>query len=503
MLINAPKIGAAKTAGAMKVIALLIVIALPGLSFAGGNVITATVAVTNAAGTTNGQTIAVGADVRTWTNSVQVPAVQILTNNTAGGAATNLFAHLANYGFAGLSLAHSGANGIALQAAPGAALTVTLSAGWGSVAYATNYLTNAVLVRVPYTVEVPAQQTNVASGLVGAIDSQANTNAIHESSPVAVNLVGLTNNQTIAGAKQFTNQNSTWFGSVSNALWISGKTAALTNGYYLAAILDRPTLTNGVNYGNAFSSPGAAAQSEQFGNGASALNPSALAVGYNSLASGSGASAVGAISLASALGASASGYNSKAQAINSTAFGASTLIATNHVNSSAFGWGATTTTSNQTMIGSAGVSTVVNNYLSVGGGATFANGVTNLTMSGTQNMPAGSDIAFSRYAITTLANGNNAGIQVGTNVFVEVSGPTAAFTINGINGQPNRDGKWLKIKNNTGQTMTIANESGTDPTAANRIQTGLSADEAFTNKPSIVNFIYDGTAGRWLVDSHN
>ena len=45
---------------------------------------------------------------------------------------------------------------------------------------------------------------------------------------------------------------------------------------------------------------------------------------------------------------------------------------------------------------------------------------------GTNAFLPGSDIAFSRYAVTSLANGNNAAVPTGTNVFVEISGNSAA-----------------------------------------------------------------------------
>ena len=155
------------------------------------------------------------------------------------------------------------------------------------------------------------------------------------------------------------------------------------------------------------------------------------------------------------------------------------------------------------MLGSAGVSAVVNNYLSVLGGLTVANGVTNLWHIGTNTWLSGADIAFTRYSLSTLANGNNAGVPVGTNVFVDLSGPSGAFTINGIAGGPNRSGKYLILENATGQTMTLANQSGTDPTPGNRILTGFSADHSYTNNPGMVTLIYNDNVSRWIVLSSN
>ena len=459
---------------------LLSLLLVPLACLGAGNVITATVSVTNAAGTTNGQTIAVGADTRTWTNSVSIPATQILTNSTAGGSATNLFNHLASYGFAGISETHSGTNGVALRGTPGLAFTVTLSDGWGAVSYATNYLTNAFNLRLPITVESPQQQTNIGSMLVQAIDGSWNTNAIHESSAVAANLVGLTNNQTVTGNKAFTGSSN----------------------YIVGAYLPSPKTTNLVNYGNAISSPGSATYTLQLGQSALAQAQAATAVGYSASAQGISSSAIGTGSGAMGNSGTAIGALSYAGTANySTALGAEASVGDTHANSTAVGYGATTTAANQIMLGSAGISAVVNNYLSVLGGLTVANGATNLLQTGT-NTVAG-DLAFPRYAISTLANGVNAAVPIGTNIFVEVSGPTASFSIDGINGQPNRDGKIAIIVQQTGQAMTINNQSGSEPTAANRIICLTGSNKAIAGPSSAAIFIYSAAASRWICLSYN
>ncbi|HXU78123.1 MAG TPA: hypothetical protein VN794_16240 [Methylomirabilota bacterium] len=140
-----------------------------------------------------------------------------------------------------------------------------------------------------------------------------------------------------------------------------------------------------------------------------------------------------------------------------------------------------------------------------GGHATwqYVPGLTNAAMRGayfdaTNTFPAGSDVAFGRFSLSSLATGVNAAIPVGTNVFVEVSGPGAAFTINGIAG--GRDGKFLIILNQTTFNMTIAHDSGTDPTPANRIYTMTGADRATTGNGAAM-FIYSGAASRWILIS--
>src|SRR5689334_10345607 len=108
----------------MKFLTLLILIA-SSLVASGLDIITATITVTNAP-TTNGQTLTVNANVRTWTNSVIVPGSQILTNASIGGSATNMFNAVSVTPFSGLTLAYSGSNGITLRTVPGGALAVTL-----------------------------------------------------------------------------------------------------------------------------------------------------------------------------------------------------------------------------------------------------------------------------------------------------------------------------------------------------------------------------------------
>lgn len=467
-------------------------ILLAPAAFGAGNIITATVTLTNTIfGTSNGMTLTLNGDTRTFTNLVQVPANQVLTNLTTTGSTTNLFTQIADFPFTGISLTYAASNAIALKGTPGSVVTAAISVNWATLAYTTNYLTNAYILRLPVSVEQPPQQTNLAS--MAATMLESSTNSLSATDVLLSNYVSGTQVQLVSGNKAFTG----------------------TSNYINAAFLNNPTLTNGVNYFSAFSSPGPFLPSDQFGSGASAAAAHSIAAGAQSLASGDQSSAFGYAAHASGIsstalgaGATSTGTNSivlgvfgTASASNSMALGVYSTAA--YSNSVALGTGSTTTGPAQIMLGAPGVSTIVNNYLSVLGGATFANGITNLLLTGTNALPAGADISFGRFPITTLANGPNAAVPVGTNVFIQVSGPSGAFTINGINGGPNRDGKLVIIENATGQTMTIANNSGGDPTAANRILTGFGADQSYTNNPGMVTLIYNGNAALWIVVSHN
>lgn len=484
-----------------RLILILMLLALPA---AAQTITTATITVTNTA-TTNGQTITVNGTVKTWTNSVYTAATDILTNNSAAGALTNLFVHYSSYPVGGgATLSYQSSTSLAIRSFPGQALTVALSAGWGTSVSTTQSLTAASVVRVPYTVEGAAQRTNIASAVSAIIEGSENTNSINQNSFAVSELVGLTNAQTISGNKTMTGTN------------VLGYIVTGTNGVLQGTILVNPFFTNGANYGNAFRSPGAAASSEQFGSGAVAYSNSSIAIGPSAVASNNQAVAVGLDSLASGVASigvgngtiasssysSAFGYSAAATAISSTAIGAgatatgfqSTSIGrdavSSHTNSIALGYATTTTAKDQVRLGTA------SQYVSIPGGLKVDGVITNAVFGNTNSFPAGSDISFGRYALSSLANGNNAGIVIGTNVFVELSGPSAAFAVCGIAG--GRDGKLVYIVNQTGFDMTISHQSGVDATAANRIITMTGADRATTGNGT-ATLIYSASASRWLL----
>lgn len=490
-----------------RLILILMLLALPA---AAQTITTATITVTNTA-TTNGQTITVNGTVKTWTNSVYTAATDILTNNTAEGALTNLFAHYSSYPVGGgATLSYQSSTSLAIRSFPGQTLTVALSAGWGTSVSTTQSLTAASVVRVPYTVEGAAQRTNIASAVSSIIEGTENTNSINQNSFAVSELVGLTNAQTASGAKQFTSTTGAWYGYVSNATGISGIAASITNGHFKTNVFSYPILTNGVNYGGAFRSPGPGLLSEQFGTGASATGENSLAFGYNAAAPGVASIAFGnsagygntaaadssisfgAGAIASQTNSTAIGNTAAAAAVGSTALGKSSLIDEAHTNSTAIGASATTTAKEQIRLGTS------SQYVSIPGGLKVDGVITNAVFGNTNSFPAGSDISFGRYALTSLANGNNAGIVVGTNVFIQVSGPSAAFAVNGIAG--GRDGKLIVILNYTGFDMSIAHDSGVDATAANRIYTLTGADRTTTGNGA-ATLIYSGSASRWILIS--
>jgi hypothetical protein len=101
-----------------------------------------------------------------------------------------------------------------------------------------------------------------------------------------------------------------------------------------------------------------------------------------------------------------------------------------------------------------------------------------------------------RAASITLANGTNTAVNVGNRSLVDVTGPTAAFTIAGIAGGV--DGKLLIIVNRTSQNMTIAHESTSETTTANRINTSTGSSVTTTGA-GYVTLVYSAAASRWLL----
>lgn len=142
--------------------------------------------------------------------------------------------------------------------------------------------------------------------------------------------------------------------------------------------------------------------------------------------------------------------------------------------------------------------TAINPTLS--GGQSLSHTNQSSIFSGTNNWVG--DIAYPGVALGTLATGENADLVTSTNIYIRVSGPTGAFSIDGMAG--GREGRQLLIENDTGYTLTVRNNSGLESTPGNRIYTGPSAaDQVFIGSPSIIAFIYNGTSARWVLDAAN
>ncbi len=505
--------------------ALLISSALLGKMATAQNVVTFTLSITNTP--TNLASITINSATRTWVTAVTNPATQILITNDLGQSATNLMISLTGNPIAGIDyLNFNGTNGII---GSGAGLTESVTAGWCSNVLTMNASTPAYGVSVPFNSAYPvaSDQTNTANYLIVALDTYG-TSAFSAGDAALQNYVGLTGTQTITGAKTFSSSSSSFNnGTVSNSIITNSPSISGNGGTITNLALLNPTMTNGQNFGNAFRSPGSGTNSEQFGIGATSTAPAAAsfgdgatASGPNTTAIGEGTSAAGAATTSVGAGANSSGSQSTsigngaatgsfaATAIGSqslanqsqtTALGA--LTQATNANSTAVGEGAATTVPHQIMFGTS------SEFGEFAGNLQVDGNVTNLLRIGNGFTAAGTNIlggvvAFSRTNNSSLANGINAGVLIGTNETLNISGPSGAFTICGV-VPAGIDQQQLTIVNATGFAMTIANQSGGDPTAANRFLTGQNADVTDTNNPGVEQFRYFTSVSRWIRIGHN
>jgi hypothetical protein len=110
------------------------------------------------------------------------------------------------------------------------------------------------------------------------------------------------------------------------------------------------------------------------------------------------------------------------------------------------------------------------------------------------------DVAFTAFNNASLSpSGEQADIATGTNVAVLLGGPTAAWAADGFAG--GRDGRWIIVEYDGGQTVTVRNESGLDANAGNRIRTGTGADATFSASPLVLLLRYNGSLARWVLMS--
>jgi hypothetical protein len=407
---------------------------------AADQIITATIVVTNTPATND--IITVNAVTKMWTNQpVSVPTTEIGITNSIGGNATNLYAHAAAFPWSSLQLTRSGTNGIALTTLLNGALTVTLSGTWGEVSYFTNTVTTLQVIRVPFTgIPGVGNRTNQAGLLVAGIGAYSPTPFPVAS--VAMSLfTDLSTYQELTGIKLFAGGLE-----MSNTLSrIIGPTElrVLTNGWI--------RFVEG---------------------GRLEISTNAIARFYD-----------GALVQGTVAGVAFTNWNFNYVPDADTVVRRNDL--TNMVNDLILNPSplASATVTNLTAYGGTNSDMVLTN--SIFKQSTFA-----------QTNSFTGDVSFQQSIVTTLANGNNSGLDFGVKTYIKLkAGPSAAFTICGIQAAA-RDGRALIIENATGQPWTIAHQSGTDATAANRIVTPLSLDVVLPLGTTIC-LVYDIDISRW------
>jgi len=210
----------------------LLTILLLCVSVSAADRITLTITVTNAPADAN--TLTVGADVRTWKNTVATPSTQIAVGVSAGASATNLWNQIISYPYSGpMTPTFSSSNVITLRGAVGQAVTASASGTWATLTLSTQTVTELKTVRVPASGE-PTQSTatNIQSQLASDLSTYS-TNALTAGTTLVGNLVQTSGNQTVAGNKTFTgattlNNASTYIdgGSVTN---LNAKSITITH----------------------------------------------------------------------------------------------------------------------------------------------------------------------------------------------------------------------------------------------------------------------------------
>lgn len=416
------------------------------------DLVTATITATN--NPANNDTITVNAAVRTWKTTVATPASQILVTNSIGATATNLYTHIAAYGFTGpLTLVRVGTNAVSLAGQPAQAMTVTASGTWATITYTTNTLTTTYAVRVPITVEAVNQRTNIASLLLLTLQDYPSNR--------------------FAMSSTFSN-----FVDTSTVQTLSNKT--LSTGSIISGIM----LTN---------SEVRSAQLKHYSNNlALKFYDSAGALEYAIAPDSGGVPSLYYVYSADNTNTPASAAYADQNILNALSgdqrYGKKAVTANSWTGTNTF-----TRITNSAIVGSAisqataigGTVTALTNGYWLSGGIT--NGAfTNSVLWGTQRFP--------RLENSALVAADNANVDFGSQTFVGITnGPGGNFSISGIQG--GTDGRVLMLHNQTGNRMALLNNTGT---AANRILTGTGGDVYFAGQ-AMVMLIYDASITKWLL----
>jgi hypothetical protein len=388
---------------------LILLLLILSCGFVRADLVTSFVTITNTAGTTNGQSITINGIVRVFSNSV--PNFLFIANGTnISSTATNVY-----LSYSGPQTKQTGitiyalttTNTLVFQAPT---LTITLSAGIGTVSNYTQFGTNIYNVQVPYTAFGSTEQQVMYSGAIAGINNAA-TNVI-ALNRLTNTVVDTLSTQTISGLKTF------------------------SGGATVSTILSVPSTANTSTIQN--------------------LSVSNLTLQSHGKFVGvitNGSVAYNLISYSPILSNTPVLYNpnvSGGNFTNSTNYGI--FYATNFSSVDSF---------DQYIDlgdGTREISFIDNDgtgfYFYSGGGDVNINAqslnVTNGTGGGTilADRFELKSVMYNTTNNTSLANGNNADVATGLGVIVAVSGPTAAFTINGMAGGV--DGRYVILRNSTG-----------------------------------------------------
>jgi hypothetical protein len=445
-----------------------------------------------------------------FTNNA-VSATDIATNTTIAGSATNLYLALVRNRPSKVQFfIRTNATTVIMRTFPGLLAPVSISNEWGTLTIVTNSSTNAPFVQVPFSVFSPTIRTQLASGLVEAMANSSNTFA-RDATPLLNHApktnAPLTTPQITGGF--ILNVNGT------NLIYLSIATGFATNFTALSGMISNSVLgaiteawgtlgnlTNGALFGTKatnftgyFTNPVIASASLVAGTASNLSGTFAAPVLVSVESSGIG----GVVILTNVPDFSqdispearfdSGTTNALCGVIGFYNLGVAYWTITANTNSFAIGGlsGDLMTLADDTVTFGASFPVAIAGKLQVGT-------LTNTTFTGTNNWRG--DLAFPPVANSALANGNNAGVLLGTNVYTLISGPSASYTNAGFIGTRAGDRKLLEF-DNPGTYVVLLNESGLDATAANRMTTGTGGALVMTNNPAFAEMIYSGT--RWKV----
>lgn len=449
------------------------------------------IAITNVPVT--GNTIALNGAVRTWTNAHS--STTILTNLVdVNASATNLFNNYGDFPISGgITRAMTATNTVTFTAPIGLAFSGSATGNWATVTIRTQAGPTTFTALWPLeNIAAETNRTNQGSALVYGMGIYS-TNAFPTNSTAVSNHVtkGASPEQIVASPL-----------TVGGALRARDQLFA-TNGFTSSITNINQVSSNGVNYGTAFSSPGAYPGSQQFGGGAAGGgNATVLGTSSSALTNGVGIgwfASAGHFSIAIGASADSSAATNSiaigqganiASASNAIAIGKSTVIGDRHHDSVVIGTGSTSTTNNQIVLGASTHTVLVPGMLSPGT-------VTNATLRGT-NIING-QLVITPASNTGLANGYNSAIGLSA-ASVKFSGPSAAYTNVGFSAANKMDGKMHFCQfDNPGLSISFLHDSGLESGDTNRIYTGTGALLNSTNNPVQVIMSYDTSVNRWRI----
>lgn len=454
--------------------------------------ITATITVTNPPVT--GNSITLGGSTRIWTNVTA--STFITTNSTVNNSATNMFTHFSGNGVGSprFVLSFANTNAINFEAQVGQAIAVTFAGNWATVTYDTNSGSLLTGAQWPMSaLRYATNRTNQASSFVTGLSDYANT-AFGTGSVALSGFATLGTprggSQTITGATAFHRIIS----SSNTGTIYGGGYAHGTNMTNMAV-----QRLNMVTFGPESTNRGAIVFYDYASNRVSTIRANS-----NGLPSLYDAGATADVWNTDELSVTATVPNTAAllnvfSGINMFPLLAPSTLSYHLSNNwtTANYWNNASNVFAQPPsfpVGFTASGSVQTNAFLFNWRSTNAQFFETNTVRG--------DLSFDSRVNTSLANGNNAGVLLGTNVYLRLMGPSAAYTVAGFAAERAGGYHILQLTNPV-ISCTIANESGLEATAANRILTSTGGDLVLTNNPAFIQVIYDGAAARWRLMTHS